>query len=160
MTNDPSPYTQKLEQMLGERWKPQSGHHGKHSVLYRIALDLLTECTALRVTEDNLRQELQECQDQRRAAFRRIEELDAMREQTGQGVPLIVQECAPTDHEKRIANWFRLYTHPAPQQKPLTDEQIKDCLDAADQMYCLRDGDKEIFKARAIEAAHGIRDKK
>ena len=177
MTNDPSPYTQKLEQMLGERWKPQSGHHGKHSVLYRIALDLLTECTALRVTEDNLRQELQECQDQRRAAFRRIEELDAMREQTGQGVPvawgrweaiglgdepmrLIVKERAPTDHEKRIANWFRLYTHPAPQQKPLTDEQIKDCLDAADQMYCLRDGDKEIFKARAIEAAHGIRDKK
>lgn len=35
----------------------------------------------------------------------------------------------------------------------LTDEQIKDCLDAADQMYCPRDGDKEIFKARAIEAA-------
>lgn len=35
----------------------------------------------------------------------------------------------------------------------LTDEQIKDCLDAADQMYCPRDGDKEIFKARAIESA-------
>lgn len=28
---------------------------------------------------------------------------------------LIVKECAPTDHEKRIANWFRLYTYPAPQ---------------------------------------------
>lgn len=107
--------------------------------------DLHTENTALRVTEENLRQELQECQDQRRAALRRIEdldkELDAMRVQIGQGEPvawgrweaiglgdepmrLVVKESAPTDHEKRIANWFRLYTHPAPQQKPLTDEQI------------------------------------
>ena len=34
----------------------------------------------------------------------------------------------------------------------LTDEQIKNCLDAADQMYCPRDGDNEIFKARAIES--------
>lgn len=62
--------------------------------LYQWAMDaeamirnLHTENTALRVTEDNLRQELQECQDQRRAAFRRIEELDAMRAQIGQGVP-------------------------------------------------------------------------
>lgn len=63
-------------------------------------------------------------------------------QQIGQGVPvawgrweaiglgdepmrLIVKECAPTAHEKRIANWFRLYTHTAPQQKLLTDEQIK-----------------------------------
>jgi len=40
-------------------------------------------------------------------------------------------------------------------QKPwvgLTDEQMMNCLDAADQMYCERDGDKELFKGRAIEA--------
>lgn len=48
-----------------------------------------------------------------------------------------------------------VYTTPQ-QRKPLTDEQMRDCLDAADQMYCERDGDKELFKARAIEAAHGI----
>jgi hypothetical protein len=42
-----------------------------------------------------------------------------------------------------------------PAQKPwvgLTDEQMMNCLDAADQMYCERDGDKELFKGRAIEA--------
>lgn len=62
--------------------------------LYQWAMDaealirnLHTENTALRVTEDNLRQELQECQAQRRAAFRRIEELEALRAQIGQGVP-------------------------------------------------------------------------
>ena len=43
--------------------------------------NLHTENTALRVTEDNLRQELQECQDQRRAAFRRIEELERKSDQ-------------------------------------------------------------------------------
>ena len=35
----------------------------------------------------------------------------------------------------------------------LTDEEIRDCIDAADQAYCERDGDKELFIARAIEAA-------
>ena len=43
-----------------------------------------------------------------------------------------------------------------PKPQPLTDEQMKDCLDAADQMYCERDGDKELFKGRAVEAAHNI----
>jgi hypothetical protein len=53
---------------------------------------------------------------------------------------------------------FALYTEP-PQRKPLTDVEIKDCLDAADQMYCERDGDKELFKARTVLAAHGIKEK-
>ena len=48
------------------------------------------------------------------------------------------------------------YTTP-PQRKPLTDEEMMDCLDEADQMYCERDGDKELFKGRAIEAEHGIK---
>ena len=55
-------------------------------------------------------------------------------------------------NERRI-----LYTTPQ-QRKPLTDGQMRDCLDAADQMYCEKDGDKELFKARAIEAAHGIKE--
>lgn len=35
----------------------------------------------------------------------------------------------------------------------LTDEEIRDCMDAADQSYCERDGSKELFIARAIESA-------
>tara|TARA_R110000868_G_scaffold173363_2_gene409470 strand:+ start:1491 stop:1877 length:387 start_codon:yes stop_codon:yes gene_type:complete len=54
-----------------------------------------------------------------------------------------------------------VYKEPAPlpvqpARQPLTDEEIKDCLDAADQMYCERDGDKELFKVRAVLAAHNI----
>ena len=52
----------------------------------------------------------------------------------------------------------RLDLTPSQQRKPLTDEQMRDCLDAADQMYCEKDGDKELFKARAIEAAHSIKE--
>ena len=113
--------------------------------------NLHTENTALRVTEDNLRQELQECQDQRRAAFRRIEELDkeldAMRAQIGQGEPdgwqLVPKE--PTDEmffdpddacknfgESAWQAFCRMYyallasAPPAAQQKPLTDEHVTD----------------------------------
>ena len=47
---------------------------------------------------------------------------------------------------------YPIYTHPAPQQKPLTDEQI----DAIDQSMC---GEREFIVpfARAIEAAHNIK---
>lgn len=58
-------------------------------------------------------------------------------------------------HGRFLQRGDKLYASPA--RKPLTVEQIKNCLDAADQMHCERDGDKEVFKARAIEAAaHGI----
>jgi hypothetical protein len=57
-------------------------------VVAAVLRNLHTENTALRVTEDNLRQELQECQDQRRAAFRRIEELDAMQASVVQQEPV------------------------------------------------------------------------
>ena len=105
-----------------------------------------------------------------------IEENQRLRAQIGQGVPVAWTtgiKWHPISHyqSEQVQKLTRkaqpehgftipLYTHPAPQQKPLTDEQIKNCLDAADQMYCLRDGDKEIFKARAIEAVHNIGEKK
>lgn len=62
--------------------------------------------------------------------------------------------------EQEPVAWCSQFEHSCvqpPRRKPLTDEQIKDCLDAADQMYCERDGNKEVFKARAIEAEHGIK---
>jgi hypothetical protein len=72
---------------------------------------------------------------------------------------LFVSDQHPSDVEVwNDIEWSEpLYTAP-PQRKPLTEEKIKDCLDAADQMYCERDGDKEVFKARAIEAAHNIKE--
>ena len=54
MSNDLGPYTQNLEQMLGERGA-YDGETDAYAVLYGIALDLLTECSALRTTEHNLR---------------------------------------------------------------------------------------------------------
>lgn len=50
-----------------------------------------------------------------------------------------------------ILNLRPLYTHPAPKQEPLADEQI----DAVWVKYGLDDCDPHGF-ARAIEAAHGI----
>lgn len=122
-----------------------------------------------------LHDELKECQDQRRAAFRRIEELDreldAMRAQIGQGEPVAwkwknkktAREGVYVEDPREVGvnmlhpdyEWTPLYTHPAPQQKPLTDEQI-------DALYIDHRGDGgptaicEQF-ARAIEAAHGIK---
>lgn len=68
---------------LADKLKKEAEHFSGAQDLVEMLLDaealirnLHTENTALRVTEDNLRQELQECQDQRRAAFRRIEELE------------------------------------------------------------------------------------
>jgi hypothetical protein len=63
----------------------------------------------------------------------------------------------PNAPEGAVNHIVPLYTTPQ-QRKPLTDEQMRDCLDAADQMYCEKDGDKELFKARAIEAAHNIKE--
>jgi hypothetical protein len=34
----------------------------------------------------------------------------------------------------------------------LTDDEIFDCVDEAGCAYCVRDGDKQVFIARAIEA--------
>jgi hypothetical protein len=72
---------------------------------------------------------------------------------------LDAQPVPPRAEQEPLA-WCSQFEHSCvqpPRRKPLTDEQIKDCLDAADQMYCERDGDKEVFKARAIEAAHAIK---
>jgi hypothetical protein len=54
----------------------------------------------------------------------------------------------------RMKRLNQLATRPAAQRQwvGLTDEEMTNCLDAADQMYCERDGDKELFKGRAIEA--------
>lgn len=104
-----------------------------------------------------------------------IEDNQRLRAQIGQGEPvawgqweaiglgdepmrLVVKESAPTDHEKRIANWFRLYTHPAPQQKPLTDEQIDGVY--RDVWSTVTHSKRLIAFARAIEAAHNIGEKK
>lgn len=125
--------------------------------------NLHTENTALRVTEDNLRQELQECQDQRRAAFRRIEELDreldAMRAQIGQGVPGKEGDLLTIAYLHGFAKGkYAASAHPAPQQKPLTDEQIVDA-------YCKERGMRQYVEAyvagaRFAEAAHNIGEKK
>lgn len=138
--------------------------------LYQWAMDaeamirnLHTENTALRVTEDNLRQELQECQDQRRAAFRRIEELDAMRAQIGQGEPIgwlydWTHSSALGKPDEQFTSFTNDEVHAhkhsnvrpvfdkqstAPQQKPLTDEQDRALCEA----YCNAASD-EYFKAR------------
>lgn len=74
---------------------------------------------------------------------------------------LIVKECAPTDHEKRIANWFRLYTHPAPQQKPLTRDQVKVlCAEAGYAHSPVQARADFINGIRHAEAAHEIGEKK
>ena len=89
-----------------------------------------------------LTDELQECQAQRRAAFRRIEELDreldAMRAQIGQGEPVAWMYDWMSDGDDVVRNWISrdyaeahsptigchnirpLYTNPAPQSKPHT----------------------------------------
>lgn len=121
-------------------------------------IDTLTEWqrAKIAITADlmlKLADELKECQDQRRAAFRRIEELDrelqALRAQIGQGVPVAWLVCsvnkdgslslehaaawqeaahehindAITEHGiADAASWVvrPAYTHTAPQQKPHT----------------------------------------
>lgn len=73
---------------LADKLQKESEHFSGAQDLVGMLLDagaalrnLHTENTALRVTEDNLRQELQECQAQRQAAFRRIEELERQLEE-------------------------------------------------------------------------------
>lgn len=155
--------------------------------LYQWAMDaealirnLHTENTALRVNEENLRQELQECQDQRRAAFRRIEELDAMRAQIGQGEPVAWRtfdgeggydyrtyegnETYDDDwanRNPRHVGWVDpLYLHPAPQQKPLTDEQIE-AIYTQETGSLIDDSPWALVDfVRAVEAAHNIGEKK
>ena len=67
----------------------------------------------------------------------------------------LVREGINKHRARELADHFA--TQPLPVQpeqcQPLTDEEIKDCLDAADQMYCERDGDKELFMAHAVLAA-------
>ena len=67
----------------------------------------------------------------------------------------LVREGINKHKARELADHFA--TQPLPVQpeqcQPLTDEEIKDCLDAADQMYCERDGDKELFMAHAVLAA-------
>ena len=53
------------------------------------------------------------------------------------------------EEEHPSFDWQPLYTTP-PQRKPLTDEQIQEC-------WYRTQGDAELF-ARAIEAAHGIKE--
>ena len=50
--------------------------------------------------------------------------------------------------------WTPLYTTP-PQRKPLTDEQVKKAMMDAKLHYC---GEADLLLARAIEAAHGIKE--
>lgn len=64
-----------------------------------------------------------------------------------------------SQHPEDQANWTNrkpLYTHPQPKREPLTDEQIEKLLDAviADKKTKDQIGDF----ARAIEAAHGIKE--
>lgn len=121
------------------------------------------------------------------AELRRLHaENEALRAQIGQGVPVawclgnpmyadssnvfLANEFTPDgEHEHE---WTPLYTHPAPQQKPLTDEQIT----AGAKALCKRSSeicgvnaddnwnlDSEYFKDDArcvLEAAHNIGEKK
>lgn len=78
-------------------------------------------------------------------------ENEALRAQIGQGVPVGVVGAMPgTDgftmacfHADKVPVGSKLYTHPAPQQKPLTDEQDRALCEA----YCNAASD-EYFKAR------------
>ena len=55
------------------------------------------------------------------------------------------------------SEWLPLYTTP-PQRKPLTDEEMRECAKAMDAEP-LAGGWPELIKfARAIEAAHGIKE--
>lgn len=72
----------------------------------------------------------------------------------------------PESWGRECEGWTPLYTHPAPQRQPLTDEQIKAAaLSVPASVYELMHGHEitvEQFQtaladfARAIEAAHGI----
>ena len=53
--------------------------------------------------------------------------------------------------------WVPLYTSPPAQRKPLTDEQILDCWKQAYESG-RREHDNAARMARAIEAAHGIKE--
>jgi hypothetical protein len=59
-------------------------------------------------------------------------------------------------HEPALPVGTKLFTHP-PQRKPLTDEEIVAINDKHYNIAC-RDFDADIAIARAIEAAHGIKE--
>jgi len=61
-------------------------------------------------------------------------------------------ETITTDPDRADGTWTPLYTHPQPSQKPLTDEQI-----ATISVECATVSPSDIYFARAIEAAHGIK---
>jgi hypothetical protein len=69
------------------------------------------------------------------------------------GLPLL--EWLSADHSFRAPVGSLLYTHPAPAQQPLTDEQIIE-INMRHYNIATRDYASDIAIARAIESAHNI----
>jgi hypothetical protein len=70
-----------------------------------------------------------------------------------------IHNCSIEKVRKECGAWKPLYTHPQPKREPLTDSQMMKLLDHyAENPSDYRYNDPLICFARAIEAAHGIKE--
>jgi hypothetical protein len=93
-----------------------------------------------------LRQAIAEAEKQEPVAWRRPFEGDV----SDLCQWLYADEYEPKDEN---SNWQALYTHPQPKREPMTNERIETILNDPKSYY-----DTMIDFARAIEAAHGIKE--